>query len=105
MPPPKDPVYLPPIRRANGSDLASAPCSRLVLVATHITLVAVAIREASLRAQIDATRQLIAVNTNLLQILRRRPAFSWKSPEQIADGAGRSALAVCVTGRRRFSLL
>jgi len=48
--------------------------ARFALVATHITLsanvVAAAIQEAALRAQIDATRQLVAVNSNMLETLR-----------------------------------
>jgi NodT family efflux transporter outer membrane factor (OMF) lipoprotein len=50
--------------------------ARFALAATHITLssnvAAAAIQEASLRAQIDATRQLIEINTNMLQILRKQ---------------------------------
>jgi NodT family efflux transporter outer membrane factor (OMF) lipoprotein len=48
--------------------------ARFALAATHITLsanvAAGAIQEASLRAQIAATRELIAINTNMLEILR-----------------------------------
>jgi len=47
---------------------------RFALAATHITLssnvAAAAIQEASLRAQVDATRELIEINTNMLKILR-----------------------------------
>jgi NodT family efflux transporter outer membrane factor (OMF) lipoprotein len=47
---------------------------RFALAATHITLssnvVTAAIQEASLRAQVDATRELIEINTNMLKILR-----------------------------------
>jgi NodT family efflux transporter outer membrane factor (OMF) lipoprotein len=50
--------------------------ARFALAATHITLssniVAAAIQEASLRAQIEATRQLIEINTNMLQVLRKQ---------------------------------
>lgn len=50
--------------------------ARFALVATHITLSSnvamAAIQEASLRAQIDATRQLIEINTNMLQALRKQ---------------------------------
>ena len=50
--------------------------ARFALAATHITLssnvAAAAIQEASLRAQIDATRELIAINTNMLEILRNQ---------------------------------
>jgi NodT family efflux transporter outer membrane factor (OMF) lipoprotein len=47
---------------------------RFALIATHITLsanvVAAAVQEAALRGQIDATRQLIAINSNMLHVLR-----------------------------------
>jgi NodT family efflux transporter outer membrane factor (OMF) lipoprotein len=50
--------------------------ARFALAATHITLssnvASAAIQEASLRAQIDATHQLIEINTNMLQILRKQ---------------------------------
>jgi NodT family efflux transporter outer membrane factor (OMF) lipoprotein len=50
--------------------------ARFTLAATHITLssnvAAAAIQEASLRAQIDATRQLIEINTNMLEALRKQ---------------------------------
>ena len=50
--------------------------ARFALAATHITLssnvVAAAIQEASLRAQIDATHQLIEINTNMLDVLRKQ---------------------------------
>jgi NodT family efflux transporter outer membrane factor (OMF) lipoprotein len=50
--------------------------ARFALAAIHITLssnvAAGAIQEASLRAQIDATRQLIEINTNMLQVLRKQ---------------------------------
>ena len=50
--------------------------ARFALAATHITLssnvAAAAIQEASLRAQIDSTRQLIEINTNMLQVLRKQ---------------------------------
>lgn len=61
-------------RRTVESLQAQEQQARFALAATHITLssnvVAAAIQEASLRAQIDATRQLIEINTNMLQILR-----------------------------------
>ena len=50
--------------------------ARFALAATQITLssnvVAAAIQEASLRAQIDATRELIEINTHMLDILRKQ---------------------------------
>jgi NodT family efflux transporter outer membrane factor (OMF) lipoprotein len=46
------------------------------MIATHITLstnvVAAAVQVASLQAQIDATHQLIDINTNMVQILQRQ---------------------------------
>jgi NodT family efflux transporter outer membrane factor (OMF) lipoprotein len=50
--------------------------ARFALAATHITLssnvAAAAIQEAALRGQIDATRELITINTNMLDILRKQ---------------------------------
>lgn len=62
--------------------------ARFALVATHITLsaniAAAAIQEAALRAQIDATRELIVVNTNLLQILRNQYAKGYAGRLDVA---------------------
>ena len=53
-----------------------AEVARYAVVATQITLtsniVAAALQEASLRAQIDATRQLIHVNSGILDMLRNQ---------------------------------
>ena len=61
-------------RRTVESLRAQEQQARFALAATHITLssnvAAAAIEEASLRAQIDATQQLIEINTRMLQILR-----------------------------------
>lgn len=61
-------------RRTVESLKAQEQQARFALAATHITLstnvAAAAIQEASLRAQIAATRQLIEINTNMLQTLR-----------------------------------
>ena len=61
-------------RRTVESLKAQEQQVRFALAATHITLsanvAAAAIQEASLRAQIAATRQLIEINTNMLQLLR-----------------------------------
>lgn len=50
--------------------------ARFALAATHITLssnvAAAAIQEASLRGQIEATRELITINTDMLDILRKQ---------------------------------
>lgn len=63
-------------RRTVESLKAQQEQVRFALAATHITLssdvVAAAIQEASLRAQIDATRQLIEINTHMLDVLRKQ---------------------------------
>jgi len=63
-------------RRTVESLRAQQEQARFVLAATNITLssnvAAAAIQEASLRAQIDATRQLIEINTNMLHILQKQ---------------------------------
>jgi NodT family efflux transporter outer membrane factor (OMF) lipoprotein len=63
-------------RRAVESLKAQEEQTRFALAATHITLssnvVSAAIQEASLRAQIDATRQLIDIITKILQVLRQQ---------------------------------
>lgn len=50
--------------------------ARFALAATHVTLssnvAAAAIQEASLRGQIEATRELITINTDMLDILRKQ---------------------------------
>jgi NodT family efflux transporter outer membrane factor (OMF) lipoprotein len=61
-------------RRTVESLQAQEQQARFALAATHITLSSNvadgAIQEASLRAQIDATHELITINTNMLEILR-----------------------------------
>lgn len=63
-------------RRTIESLKAQQEQVRFALAATNITLssnvVAAAIQEASLRRQIEATNELIAINTNMLAILRRQ---------------------------------
>ncbi len=74
--------YVPDVfglnRRTVESLQAQAEQARFALVAAHITLssnvVAAAIQEGALRAQIDATRQLIAINSNLVQVVRNQLA-------------------------------
>ncbi len=60
--------------RAEESLIAQEQVARFQLIATHITLstnlVVGVIQEAALRAQIAATRNLIAVNSNMLQLIR-----------------------------------
>jgi NodT family efflux transporter outer membrane factor (OMF) lipoprotein len=84
--------YVPDVfglnRRTVESLKAQENQARFQLIATHITLsanvVAAAIQEASLRAQIDATRRIIAINTNLLQILRAQFAKGYASRLNVA---------------------
>jgi NodT family efflux transporter outer membrane factor (OMF) lipoprotein len=75
-------------RRTVESLNAQAEQARFVLIATDITLsanvVAAAIQEASLRGQIDATHQLIDINTNMLQILRAQFARGYASRLEVA---------------------
>jgi NodT family efflux transporter outer membrane factor (OMF) lipoprotein len=69
--------------------------ARYVLAATHITLssniAAAAIQEASLRGQIEATDQLIAINTQMLEILRHQLAKGYATELDVA--AQQAALA------------
>src|SRR5208282_2414375 len=84
--------YVPDVfglnRRTVESFKAQEQQARFALVATHITLsanvAAAAIQEASLRAQIDATRQLIAINSNMVQILRAQFAKGYASRLDLA---------------------
>lgn len=70
--------YVPDVfglnRRSVETLKAQEQQTRFALVATRITLaanvVAAAVQEASLRAQIDATRELVAINSNLVGVLR-----------------------------------
>ena len=63
-------------RRTVESLKAQEQQARFALAATHITLssnvAAAAIQEASLRSQIDATNELIKINTDMLEILRNQ---------------------------------
>ncbi len=63
--------------------------ARFALAATHITLssnvAAAAIQEASLRAQIAATHELITINTDMLQILRDQFAKGYASRLDVAQ--------------------
>ena len=75
-------------RRTVESLKAQEQQARFALVATHITLssnvATAAIQEASLRAQIDATHELITVNTNMLDILRDQYAKGYVSRLDVA---------------------
>jgi NodT family efflux transporter outer membrane factor (OMF) lipoprotein len=84
--------YVPDVfglnRRTVESLRAQQEQTRFALVATHITLssnvVAGAIQEASLRAQVDATHEIITINTDMLQILRNQYATGYVSRLDVA---------------------
>jgi len=61
-------------RRTVESVEAQAQVVRFQMIATHVTLstnvVVAAVQEASLQAQIDATRQMVDINSKMLKILR-----------------------------------
>jgi NodT family efflux transporter outer membrane factor (OMF) lipoprotein len=75
-------------RRTVESLKAQQEQARFALAATNITLssnvAAAAIQEASLRAQIDATNELIKINTNMLEILRSQYAKGYASELDVA---------------------
>ena len=75
-------------RRTVESLKAQEQQARFALAATHITLssnvAAAAIQEASLRGQIDATHELITINTNMLEILRNQYAKGYASELDVA---------------------
>lgn len=91
--------YVPDVfglnRRTMESLKAQEEQQRFALAATYITLsanvVAAAIQEASLRAQIDVAYRIIAINTNMLQILRNQFAQGYTS--QLAFAAQETQLA------------
>ena len=75
-------------RRTVESLKAQEQQARFALAATHITLssnvAAAAIQEASLRAQIDATHELITINTDMLKVLRDQYAKGYVSRLDVA---------------------
>ena len=75
-------------RRTVESLKAQQEQARFALAATHITLssnvAAAAIQEASLRAQIEATNELIKINTDTLEILRNQFARGYVSRLDVA---------------------
>ena len=83
-------------RRTVESLEAQEQQARFALAATHITLssnvAAGAIQEASLRGQIDATRELITINTNMLKILRNQYAKGYASELDVAAQESQLAL-------------
>jgi NodT family efflux transporter outer membrane factor (OMF) lipoprotein len=84
--------YVPDVfglnRRTVESLHAQAEAARFAWMATYITLSAnvagAAIQEASLRAQIDATRQLIDISSNLLEIVQYQFTKGFASQLEIA---------------------
>ena len=84
--------YVPDVfglnRRTVESLQAQEQQARFALAATHITLssnvAAAAIQEAQLRGQIDATHELITINTNMLHILRDQYAKGYASELDVA---------------------
>ncbi len=85
-------AYMPDVfglnRRTVESVKAEEGQARFALVATHITLsanvVAAAIQEAALRGQIEATRQLVTINSNMLQTLREQYARGYAARLDVA---------------------
>lgn len=75
-------------RRTIESLKAQEQQARFALAATHITLssniAAAAIQEASFRGQIEATRELISIATNVLDILRSQYAKGYASELDVA---------------------
>jgi NodT family efflux transporter outer membrane factor (OMF) lipoprotein len=94
--------YVPDVfglnRRTIESLKAQEEQARFALIATHITLssniAAAAIQEALLRGQIEATQQLIEINTKTLEILRGQYARGYASELDVA--AQQSQLAQVV---------
>jgi NodT family efflux transporter outer membrane factor (OMF) lipoprotein len=76
-------------RRTVESLQAQAEAARFALAAAHITLsanvAAAAIEEAALRGQIEATHELMAVNTNMVQILRAQFAKGYVGRLEVAS--------------------
>ncbi|MGP8239532.1 MAG: efflux transporter outer membrane subunit [Limisphaerales bacterium] len=75
-------------RRTLESLRAQSEQQRFALAATFITLsanvVSAAVQEASLRAQIEATRELIAINTRMIGILRAQFSKGYASRLEVA---------------------
>ena len=75
-------------RRTVESVEAQAQAVRFQMIATHVTLstnvVVAAVQEASLQAQIDATRQMIAIGDKMLGILRYQLSKGYASRLDVA---------------------
>jgi NodT family efflux transporter outer membrane factor (OMF) lipoprotein len=84
--------YVPDVfglnRRTVESLQAQEQAVRFQMIATHITLstnvVAAVVQEASLQAQIDATHQLIDINTHMLKIMRYQLAKGYAGRLDVA---------------------
>ncbi len=84
--------YVPDVfglnRRMVESVKAEEGQARFALAATHITLSAnvaeAAIQEAALRGQIEATRQMVVINSNMLQTLREQFAKGYAARADVA---------------------
>jgi len=84
--------YVPDVfglnRRTVESLKAQEQAVRYQMIAAQITLsanvVAAAVQQASLQAQIDATRRLIDINTHMLQILRYQKAKGYVGRLEVA---------------------
>lgn len=76
------------LRRQVESLQAQANSQRFLLEATHLTLtsnvVAAAVQEAALRSQIAAAKDIIAVNTKSLELLRRQFATGFVAGLEVA---------------------
>ena len=77
------------LNRRTGENLkAQQDAARFQMIAAHIALsanvVAAAIQEAALEAQIDATRQLIAINTDIVQTLQYQLSKGYASRLDLA---------------------
>ena len=76
------------VRRTHESARAQEQAARFQMIATHITLannvVAAAIQLGALQAQVDATRQLIDIDTRSLEILRYQFAKGYASRLDVA---------------------
>ena len=75
-------------RRTVESANAQAEAARFQMLAAHITLstnvVNAAIQDAALQAQIDATRQLVDLNTKSLEVLRYQASKGYASRQDVA---------------------
>lgn len=94
--------YVPDVfglnRRSVESLKAQQEQARFALAATHITLsanvAAAAIQEANLRGQIAATRELLGINSNMVQILKNQFAKGYVSRLELAAQESQMAQVV-----------